>query len=106
MIITKTPFRVSFCGGGSDIADFYKKYGGCVLSTTINRYMYLTIHPYFDERKTALKYSQNEIVDSIYDINHSIFRCVLNDKHVSGVEITSTADVPSGTSWGLQARLP
>ncbi len=100
MIITKTPFRVSFCGGGSDIADFYKEYGGCVLSTTINRYMYLTIHPYFDEKKTALKYSQNEIVDSIYDINHSIFRCVLNDKHVSGVEITSTADVPSGTGVG------
>ena len=46
MIITKTPFRVSFCGGGSDIKDFYKEYGGCVLSTTINRYMYLTIHPY------------------------------------------------------------
>jgi len=58
MIITKTPFRVSFCGGGSDIKDFYKEHGGCVLSTTINRYMYLTIHPYFDENRTALKYSQ------------------------------------------------
>ena len=76
MIITKTPFRVSFCGGGSDMADFYREYGGCVLSTTINRYMYLTIHPYFDEQKTALKYSQNEIVHNIYDINHSIFRCI------------------------------
>ena len=51
MIITKTPFRVSFCGGGSDMADFYREYGGCVLSTTINRYMYLTIHPYFDENR-------------------------------------------------------
>lgn len=100
MIITKTPFRVSFCGGGSDMADFYREHGGCVLSTTINRYMYLTIHPYFDEQKTALKYSQNEIVNSIYDINHSIFRCVLNDKHISGVEISSTADVPSGTGLG------
>lgn len=100
MIITKTPFRVSFCGGGSDMADFYREYGGCVLSTSINRYMYLTIHPYFDEQKTALKYSQNEIVHNIYDINHSIFRCVLNDKHISGVEISSTADVPSGTGLG------
>lgn len=100
MIITKTPFRVSFCGGGSDIADFYKEYGGCVLSTTINRYMYLTIHPYFDERKTVLKYSQNEIVDDIKDIQHSIFRCVLNEKGISGVEISSTADVPSGTGLG------
>lgn len=100
MIITKTPFRVSFCGGGSDMADFYREYGGCVLSTTINRYMYLTIHPYFDEQKTALKYSQNEIVDNINDIQHSIFHCVLNEKKITGVEISSTADVPSGTGLG------
>ena len=100
MIITKTPFRISFSGGGSDIADFYREYCGCVLSTTINRYMYLTIHPYFDESKTALKYSQNEIVEDINDIQHSIFHCVLNEQHISGVEISSTADVPSGTGLG------
>lgn len=100
MIITKTPFRVSFCGGGSDMADFYREYGGCVLSTTINRYMYLTIHPYFDEEKTALKYSQNEIVERLGDIRHSIFHCILNEQRVSGVEISSTADVPSGTGLG------
>lgn len=100
MIITKTPFRVSFCGGGSDIADFYREYGGCVLSTTINRYMYLSIHPYFSEKMTALKYSENEIVNDLNDISHSIFRCVLNEKKVSGVEISSTADVPSGTGLG------
>lgn len=100
MIITKTPFRVSFCGGGSDIADFYREHGGCVLSTTINRYMYLSIHPYFDPGMTALKYSQNEIVSDLKDISHSIFRCVLNEKNIHGVEISSTADVPSGTGLG------
>lgn len=100
MIITKTPFRVSFCGGGSDMADFYREHGGCVLSTSINRYMYLTIHPYFDETRTALKYSQNEIVSDINDIRHSIFHCVLNERRISGVEISSTADVPSGTGLG------
>lgn len=100
MIITKTPFRVSFCGGGSDIADFYREYGGCVLSTTINKYMYLMLHPYFDENKTSLKYSQNETVDDIQMIDHSIFRCVLNEKQIKGVEISSTADVPSGTGLG------
>lgn len=100
MIITKTPFRISFCGGGSDMADFYREHGGCVLSTTINRYMYLTIHPYFDESRTALKYSQNEIVEDINDIRHSIFHCVLNEQHISGVEIGSTADIPSGTGLG------
>lgn len=100
MIITKTPFRVSFCGGGSDIADFYRKHGGCVLSTSINKYMYISIHPYFNEQQTALKYSQNEIVDDISQINHRIMKQVLTDMNVSGVEIVSTADVPSGTGLG------
>ena len=100
MIITKTPFRISFCGGGSDLADFYREYSGCVLSTSINRYMYIMIHPYFDEFKTALKYSQNEIVKNIRDIEHSIFRCILNEMNISGVEICTTADIPSGTGLG------
>lgn len=100
MIITKTPFRISFCGGGSDMADFYREYGGCVLSTSINRYMYITMHPYFDKNKTALKYSKTEIVDNIANIEHSIFRYLLNEKNISGVEIVSTADVPSGTGLG------
>lgn len=100
MIITKTPFRISFCGGGSDIEDFYKEYGGCVLSTTINRYMYLTIHPYFDNTKTALRYSNIEITEDINKINHSIFHQVLTDMRIGGVEISSTADVPSGTGLG------
>lgn len=100
MIITKTPFRISFAGGGSDMADFYRKYGGCVLSTTINRYMYLSLHPYFDNKKTALKYSQTEVVSDLNEINHTIFRAVLNDKKIEGVEISSTADVPSGTGLG------
>ena len=69
MIITKTPFRVSFCGGGSDMANFYEKYGGCVLSTSINKYCYISIHPYFNENQTLLKYSENELVDDIKDIS-------------------------------------
>ena len=100
MIITKTPFRVSFCGGGSDIADFYRKHGGCVLSTSINKYMYISIHPYFNENQTALKYSQNEIVDDVSQIKHRIMKQVLTDLEISGVEIVSTADVPSGTGLG------
>ena len=100
MIITKTPFRVSFCGGGSDMADFYRKHGGCVLSTSINKYMYISVHPYFNENQTALKYSQNEIVDDVSQIKHRIMKQVLTDMEVSGVEIVSTADVPSGTGLG------
>lgn len=100
MLITKTPFRVSFCGGGSDMAAFYERYGGCVLSTSINKYMYISIHPYFNENQTLLKYSQNELVDNIQDIDHRIFHQVLEDMDISGVEISSTADVPGGTGLG------
>lgn len=100
MIITKTPFRVSFAGGGSDMADFYEKFGGCVLSTTINKYCYLSIHPYFDELSTLLKYSENELVTDISHIKHRIFNCVLNEYDIRGVEISSTADIPGGTGLG------
>ena len=100
MIITKTPFRISFAGGGSDLADFYEKYGGCVLSTSINRYCYISIHPYFDENKTLLKYSENELVRDLSEIRHRIFNCVLNERKLHGVEIVSTADVPGGTGLG------
>ena len=100
MIITRTPFRVSFAGGGSDMPSFYREHGGCVLSTSINKYMYFMIHPHFDETKTLLKYSENEYVSDLNNIKHSIFRCVLNRLKISGVEITTTADVPKGTGLG------
>jgi len=100
MIITRTPFRVSFCGGGSDLPNFYENHEGCVLSTTLNKYMYISIHPYFDPDKIALKYSQTEIVDNIDEINHKIFRSALQQFNLSGVEISSTADIPSGTGLG------
>lgn len=100
MIITKTPFRVSFVGGGSDIASFYEKHGGCVLSTTINKYMYISVHPSFEAQDTILKYSRTEIVRDISRIEHNYFRQVLKMLGVKGVEITSTADVPAGTGLG------
>ena len=100
MIITKTPFRVSFCGGGSDLASFYNKHEGCVLSTSINKYMYIAIHPYFDPRKTVLKYSKTEIVEELHQIEHSIFHHILGEFQTEGVEITCTADIPAGTGLG------
>lgn len=100
MIITRTPFRMSFAGGGSDIASFYGKHGGCVLSTTINKYMYISVHPSFELKETVLKYSQTEVVDDISKIDHKYFKEVLNMLRISGVEISSTADVPAGTGLG------
>ena len=100
MIITRTPFRVSFCGGGSDLPDYYRKNGGCVLSTTIDKYMYIVIHKAFFSNQTVLKYSQTEIVKNLNDIKHTIFRECLKQEGVEGVEITSVADVPQGTGLG------
>lgn len=100
MIITRTPFRVSFAGGGSDIASFYEKHGGCVLSTAINKYMYISVHPSFDRKETVLKYSKRETVMDTKDIEHNYFRQVLTNLNVSGVELVSTADIPSGTGLG------
>jgi D-glycero-alpha-D-manno-heptose-7-phosphate kinase len=100
MIITRAPFRVSFCGGGSDLPSFYEKYGGCVLSTTIRKYMYLTIHNYFDKEKIVLKYSKTEIVDDYEQIEHRIFKQCLKDFDIKGVELSSMADIPAGTGLG------
>lgn len=100
MIITRTPFRMSFAGGGSDIASFYEKHGGCVLSTGINKYMYINVHPSFDRDSTILKYSKTEIVSDINDIEHNYFREILKKLDLKGIEIASTADVPAGTGLG------
>lgn len=100
MIITRAPFRVSFCGGGSDLPSFYEKYGGCVLSTTIRKYMYLTIHKYFEEDQIVLKYSKTENVRDFSEIEHRIFKQCLMDFNLKGVEISSMADIPAGTGLG------
>ena len=74
MIITKTPFRISFVGGGSDISSFYNHYPGAVLSTTINKYMYITSHRFFDEDKLRIKYSKTETVGNVNNIKHPIVK--------------------------------
>lgn len=100
MIITRAPFRVSFCGGGSDLPSFYERYGGCVLSTTIRKYMYLTIHNYFHKDQIVLKYSRTETVSDYASIEHKYFKQCLSDFGIMGVEISSMADIPSGTGLG------
>lgn len=100
MIITRAPFRVSFCGGGSDLPSFYEKYGGCILSTTIRKYMYLTIHNYFHKDQIILKYSKTETVRDYDSIEHKYFKQCLKDFGIMGVEISSMADIPAGTGLG------
>ena len=85
MIMVRAPFRVSFAGGGSDLEEFYSKNGyGAVLSTSINKYMYIMIHPYFHD-KIRIKYSKTEDVEKIEELspekkwaffNNTISRCI------------------------------
>lgn len=100
MIISRTPFRISFAGGGSDLPSFYKREMGAVLSTSIDKYMYIAIHPYFERNKIQLKYSKTEQVDSIDAIRHPIFKEVLKMYNLTGVDLNSIADIPSGTGLG------
>lgn len=76
---------------------FYQRHEGCVLSTTINKYMYVVIHPTFNRDETVVKYSRTETVTNIRGIQHPIARQLLLDHKLDGVEIVSTADIPSGT---------
>ena len=100
MIISRAPFRVSFCGGGSDIPAFYEKYGGCVLSCSIRKYVYIALHPSFNKNTITLKYSKTEEVSSFDEIEHKYFKIMLKDYGIKGVEIASMADIPSGTGLG------
>jgi D-glycero-alpha-D-manno-heptose-7-phosphate kinase len=100
MVISKTPFRISFVGGGSDLPSYYLNHGGAVLSTAIDKYIYLAMHNYFVEDKFFLKYSKNELVDSVDEIKHPIIREVFKYFDIKGVDFNSSADLPSGTGMG------
>lgn len=97
MIITKTPFRISFAGGGSDLENYYKEYGGAVVSVSIKKYIYLSLHPYFFKDGYLLKYSKTENVDNVDEIKHPIIRNVFKRYNIQGVDFNSSADIPAGT---------
>ena len=103
MIITKTPLRITFAGGGSDMASYYDEHPGTCISATINKYVYVLVKKRFDN-KIYLKYSDNEVVDvnKIDDIQHDFIRETLKFMNVDyGVEIIYWADIPTkGTGLG------
>jgi D-glycero-alpha-D-manno-heptose-7-phosphate kinase len=101
LITTRSPFRISFVGGGSDIEDFYRSHSGAVISTSINKYMYISSHPFFENDKIRVKYSKTETALSANELNHPIFREALNYFNVpTGLELSSIADIPAGTGMG------
>lgn len=101
MIISQTPLRMSFVGGGSDLPAFYREHGGAVLSTAIDKYVYVSINRKFDGG-IRLAYSRTEEVTSLDEIEHELVRAAFSMRGMrGGVEITTTADIPSrGTGLG------
>ncbi len=103
MIISRTPFRISFFGGGTDLPDWYRDNDGAVLSTTIDKYCYISCRrlPPFFEYKTRIAYSRTELVGSVEEILHPAVRETLRFMNISdGLEIHHDGDLPARTGLG------
>lgn len=105
MIISQTPYRVSFAGGGTDLPSFYQKEMGAVLSVGLSQHMYVTVSPRF-KASTRIAYTKTEIADSLDQIEHTIAREALRMTNLGRhLEITTIGDVPSGTGLGSSSSL-
>lgn len=106
MIITQTPLRISFVGGGTDLPDFYLQHEGAVLSTAINKYVFVIVKERFDEM-IYLNWSKKEIVASVDQIEHELIREAMKRTGVlKGVEITTLSDIPSeGSGLGSSSSV-
>jgi D-glycero-alpha-D-manno-heptose-7-phosphate kinase len=106
MIITQTPLRISFFGGGTDFPAYYQAEGGAVLSTTIDKYVYVAIKKRFDDR-IRVGYTRTEIVDRVDHIEHALIREALRKTGVErGVEIVTMGDIPSeGSGLGSSSTV-
>lgn len=105
MIITQTPFRMSFFGGGTDIENFFTKYGGAVLSTTFDKYCYVNVRhlPRFFEYSTELSYSKTERVTNVEDIEHPAIRNAMKMLDMHEIRLTYEADLPARSGLGTSS---
>ena len=105
MIITKTPFRMSFFGGGTDMEDFFRQYGGAVLSTTFDKYCYVNVRhlPRFFDYTTELSYSKTERVTDIEDIEHPAIRNAMKMLNMHEIRLTYEADLPARSGLGTSS---
>ena len=95
MVISRTPLRMSFVGGGTDFPGFYREHGGAVVSTALDKYVYVTVNKKFDDG-IRIAYSSNEEVGCVDDINHPLVRATMKFLGLQGgLEITTIADIPS-----------
>lgn len=105
MIISQTPYRVSFAGGGTDLPAYYRGDFGAVLSVTIARHMYVTLHGRF-ERNIRVAYSKTETADSAAQIQHELVREAMRLTGLDEpLEVTTIGDVPAGTGMGSSSSL-
>ncbi len=105
MIITRTPFRMSFFGGGTDIKSFFSKYGGAVVSTTFDKYCYVTVRhlPRFFDYTTELSYQNTERVSNLDDIKHPAIRNAMKMLDMHEIRLTYEADLPARSGIGTSS---
>lgn len=105
MIITQTPFRMSFFGGGTDVPGFFNQHEGAVISTTIDKYCYVTVRhlPRFFEYSTELCYASIERVTNIEDIEHPAIRNAMKSLDMHEIRLTYEADLPARTGLGTSS---
>ena len=105
MIITKTPFRMSFFGGGTDMEEYFREYGGAVLSTTFDKYCYVNVRhlPRFFEYSTELSYSKTERVTNIDDIQHPAIKEAMKMLKMQEIRLTYEADLPARSGLGTSS---
>lgn len=105
MIITKTPFRMSFFGGGTDMENYFKENGGAVLSTTFDKYCYVNVRhlPRFFDYSTELSYSKTERVTNVEDIQHPAIREAMKMLDMHEIRLTYEADLPARSGLGTSS---
>ena len=105
MIITKTPFRMSFFGGGTDLESFFREYGGAVLSTTFDKYCYVNVRhlPRFFDYSTELSYSKTERVTNVEQIQHPAIRNAMKMLDMYEIRLTYEADLPARSGLGTSS---
>ena len=105
MIITQTPFRMSFFGGGTDFPDFYREHGGAVISTTFDKYCYVKVRhlPRFFDYSTELSYARTERVKRVEDIEHPAIREAMKHLDMHEIRLTYEADLPARSGLGTSS---
>ncbi|MFC1784209.1 galactokinase [Candidatus Neomarinimicrobiota bacterium] len=101
MIITRTPFRITLGGGGTDLPSYYGKHGGFIFSFALDKYMFITVKRPFADHLIRLKYNISETVENLSELKHDIAReCLTKLNITKSIDVVSMADIPAGSGLG------